>query len=244
MRFSSGRRLAGVIGLAAFLVPELATADWHSAARGRRSRWDDGSMHFGSSTGYGIVKGGGMLLGGSGPSGGYFGFEVGGTAARRFDVGFSVDWFHRQSRDVELLFETDHGFEPPIRGEVTTYESSTDFVPLGMTLRLRMPLANRSIVPFVSGTLAYEILHMEFFERDGTLDPFEAVLGNSETLLGFGWQVAGGVELAVGPSLGIFGEAGMHRSEPSRQLDWGGSPLDVRAPLHGGFMRVGLRVEL
>ena len=34
------------------------------------------------------------------------GFEVGGTAARRFDVGFSVDWFHRQSRDVELLFST------------------------------------------------------------------------------------------------------------------------------------------
>jgi hypothetical protein len=195
--------------------------------------------------GYAMVKGGGMMLSGAGASsGGYFGLEVGRNAARWFDAGVSIDWYHRRSRDVELLFETEHGFDPPLRGEVTRFESSTDFVPIGLTARLRLPAANAAVVPFVSGTVAYEILHMSFFDRDPIPQPYDELLGRSQTLLGFGWQIAGGVEWAVAANAGLFGEAGMHWSDPSRQLDAFAAPVDVTASLHGGFLRAGLRVSM
>jgi len=192
--------------------------------------------------GYAIVKGGGMMLSGA-SGGGYFGLEVGRAASAWFDAGVSLDWYHRRSREMELLFETDRGFDPPIRGEVTRFESATDFVPIGFTMRLRMPTATGAVVPFVSGTAAYEILHMSFYDRDRVAQPYDDLLGDSQTLFGFGWQVAGGVEWALGPGAGIIGEAGVHWSDPTRRLHDGTIPVDVTASLHGGFVRAGLRLS-
>jgi hypothetical protein len=244
MRSHFIRRSVALFATAALGSPPAAHADrCHRFGHGRNS-WD-GIPGTATAHGYGMLKGGGMMLGGdAGPTGSYFGLEVGQTLAERVDFGFSLDWFHRSDRDMAVLFETDHGFQPPLRGEITRFESSSDFVPLGFTLRLRMPLANPAIVPFVSGTLSYEILHLDFFARDFPPGPYDALLGNSQTLMGFGWQVAGGVEIALAPGVGLFGEAGLHHSDPSRQLEFSGSPVDVRASLHGGFMRAGVRVGL
>jgi hypothetical protein len=195
--------------------------------------------------GYAMLKGGGMMLNGAGTSsGGWFGLEVGRNTAGWVDAGFSLDWFHRRSRDTELLFEADHGFDPPIRAEVTRFESSTDFVPIGFTLRLRIPTGNEVIKPFVSGTLSYEVLHMSFYDRDRVVQPYDDLLGNSQTLTGFGWQVAGGVEFAITRQVGFFGEAGVHWSDPARELEDGFTTVDVSASLHGGFLRTGLRMSL
>jgi len=232
-----------------WIVVGFALAAWAPAANSepchhcRPTRWDPITEKTSSLQAYALLKGGGMMLGGA-STGGYFGFEIGQSAAQRLDVGFSVDWYHRQSRDMELLFETDHGFDPPLVGESTRFESSSDFVPVGVTLRLRLPVGNEAVTPFLSGTLAYEILHMEFFDRNPVPGPYDALLGNSQTLMGFGWQMAGGVELALAPTFRVFGEAGLHRSDPSHQLEWAQSPIDVHASLHGGFLRAGLRVAL
>jgi len=208
-----------------------------------RWRWDDARRS--NLDPYAMLKGGGMMLGAGGSTGGYFGFEIGQNAADRVDFGFSVDWYHRHSRDLELVFDTDHTFDPPLRGQVTRFESSSDFVPIGVTLRLQLPLRNEAIVPFLSGTVAYEVLHVEFYDRDRIPDSWDGLLGASQTLMGFGWQMAGGITLALGPGFGLFGEAGLHRGEPSRTIEtWGVDPIDVSASLHGGFLRAGLRFDL
>ena len=234
---SLGVSAASVLGL-----PHQARAqEWH---RHGHDRWD-GIPTAAFHRAYAILKGGGMALrGDDGPAGSYFGLEVGQSTADRLDLGVSVDWFHHRSRDLELLFETENGFQPPLRGEITRFESSSDFVPLGFTARLRLPLQKSALVPFVSGTLAYEILHVEFYSHESTPGKIAVLLGNSQTLMGFGWQAAGGVELALAPGLGIVGEAGFHSSDPSRELDSGGDPVDVRTSLHGGFVRAGLRLAL
>lgn len=231
--------LAAAIG-AALVLPDAARADRCGPIRSRSRSPSGGSADFES---YAILKGGGMDLDGADP-GGWFGLELGGSAASRLDVGFSVDWYHRRSREMDLLFETEHGFEPPIRGEITRFESSADFVPLGVTLRLRVPIGRGSVVPFVSGTLGYEILHLEFLDRAAPPLPYDDLLGGSETLAGFGWQAAAGVEIALAPGIGLLGEAGLHRGTPSRTTELDGVPVDLSAPLDGAFLRVGLRVGL
>lgn len=87
-----------------------------------------------------------MDLDGAHP-GGWYGLELGGTSGGRLDFGFSVDWYHRGSREMELLFVTGHGFDPPIRSEVTRFESWADFVPFGVTLRLRLPVGRGPVAP-------------------------------------------------------------------------------------------------
>ena len=197
-------------------APVVSHADPHR--RGHRGSQDvriDSAFD-----GYAILKGGGMMLSSAGTSsGGWFGFEVGRNAGGVVDAGLSLDWFHRRSREMDLLFESGQGFDPPIRGEVTRFESSTDFVPIGFTLRLRVPAANNVIMPFVSGTLSYEVLHMSFYDRDRVVQPYDDLLGDSQTLMGLGWQVAGGVAIAITRQVGFFGEAGVHWSDPARQLE-------------------------
>lgn len=188
------------------------------------------------------VKGGGFMLGRG--DGAYFGLETGITTSDVLDLGVSIDYFHRRSRDMDLLFETEHGFDPPIRGEITRFESSADFVPVGLTARLRFPTGNRALSPFVSGTLSYEVLHLSFFDRDAPPQPYDDVLGTEQTFMGFGWQAAAGLEISVGSGVGFFGELGLHRGTPSRAVEIDGEPVDLRARMNGGFMRAGLRVAL
>lgn len=236
-------RLNSTLGAGLVCAATLATpTDSHAGARDR-SWWEErGDPKLDA---YAMLKGGGMMLGAGASTGGYFGFEIGQNVAQRFDFGFSVDWYHRHSRDLELVFESDHTFDPPIRGQVTRFESSSDFVPLGLTMRLQIPLRNEVVVPFLSGTVAYEVLHVEFFDRDRIPNSWDNLLGASQTLMGFGWQMAGGLNLVLAPGFGLFGEAGMHRSEPSRTIDaWGLDPVDVSANLNGGFLRAGLRLDL
>lgn len=244
MRMRSKLTPVGLALVSVLVLARPASAGSCDGISYGRSHWRSGNPA-GPTDGYAILKGGGMLLGGeSGPTGGYFGLELGRSAGNVLDLGFSLDWFHRRSRDMQLLFESDHGFQPPIRGEITQFESASDFVPIGATLRLRLPLANTAVVPFVSGTLAYEILHLSFYDRDPVPGPYDYLLSNSQTLMGFGWQAAGGVEIAVAPNVGLLGEVGVHRGDPSRQVDYQGGPIDLSAPLHGGFLRLGFRVAL
>src|SRR5262245_27837921 len=153
---------------------------------------------------YFLLKGGGLFLGGDGVAdGAYLGMEVGSSAQRVLDIGFAMDWFHRHSRDVEVLFETDHGFDPPVRGVISNFESSTDFVPFGITAKLRIPLANQTLRPFISGMVGYEVLYLSFYERNPEQRPWDALLDRSERFAGAAWQAAAGVEFAVSPTVGI-----------------------------------------
>lgn len=231
------------IAVLVFVLPAIAVAgtrDRESPWRGRRHR----DEFRGIPDGYVAVKGGGLVVTGDGPEGVYLGLEAGGSAAGKLDLGFSLDYFHRSTRELEVLFETDHGFDPPIRGERTTFESTADFVPVGVTARVRVPAASGGFVPFVSGTLAYEVLHLSFFDRTAPSQPYDEVLGTSQTFWGFGWQASAGVEVSLGEGYGLFGELGLHRGTPSREIEIDGEPVDLRVRMNGGFARAGLRIAL
>jgi len=190
---------------------------------------------------YALLKGGALYVpDGGGTNGLYLGLEVGGGIERFLDVGLCVDYFHRQSRDLEVLFDS-RDYQFPVHATITNFESSADLVPLGVTMRLKLPVASGPVAPFVSGTLAYEILHLGLFERNAPPRPYADILGDSETFTGFGWQAAAGVEVALSSTLGIYGEAGLHRSSPSQSAQVDGVPVDLRVDLDGAFLRAGLR---
>ncbi len=225
-------------------LPALAAANPHEPEFGWRHR-ERRRESFGPAQGYVAVKGGGLALGAAGATGGtYVGVETGITASEVLDVGFSVDYFHRRSRDLDVWFETDHGFDPPVRGEITRFESSADFVPIGVTARLRLPTGTQACRPFVAATLAYEVLHLSFFDRNAPVRPYDNILTNDETFMGFGWQASAGVDFGLAPGVGVFGELGLHRGTPSQAVEVNGDPVDLRVQMNGAFLRGGVRVAL
>ncbi len=223
----------------------LADRRWHDPGRAERGRgWWDGRSGSHAPDTYAILKGGGLYVAdGGGTDGLYLGLELGGEVERVFDLGLSVDYFHKRTRDLQVLFDS-HDYQFPVHATVTNFESSADFVPLGFTVRLKLPMATGAVTPFVSGTLAYEILHLGLVDRNRPPRPYQDLLGDSETFTGFGWQAAAGVQVAGSPSLGLFGELGLHRSSPSQSAVVNGTPVDLKVDLDGGFLRAGLRVGI
>jgi len=86
------------------------------------------------------------------------------------------------------------------------------------------------------------VLYLSFYERNPDPRPWDALLDRSEWFSGAAWQASAGVEFAVSPTVGILGEVGMHRSEPSKDANYLGDPVELRVPLNGGFLRAGVRV--
>jgi hypothetical protein len=193
---------------------------------------------------YGLLKAGGLMVGGEhGPEGIWTGIEMGTTFNRTLDVGFSIDWSHRARRDVETIFVTDQGFEPPIRAEVTTFESSTDLVPFGVSLRLKLP-TDAGLRPFVSTMLGYEVLYKTFKGQVPFPEPGATLLDRAEWFGGFAWQVAAGIEYGMSNGVSLHGELGVHRGEPSQQARFESEEVDLRVRMHGAFVRAGIRVAL
>ena len=193
---------------------------------------------------YVLLKGGGLRTTDDPASTGLFaGLELGGTVEDVIDFGLSVDYFRRATSEVLVLGETQaNGL--PVRAAATLEESAAHLVPIGLTMRLHVPLATRRVMPFISGTLAYEVL---LLENNGTLDPsdpLQAILREEETFHGFGWQASAGVDIGVSPSVGLFGEVGMHRGSPKQKIELDGQPVDLEVDMHGAFLRAGLRVAL
>ncbi|MFQ5600722.1 MAG: hypothetical protein ACE5G2_09210 [Candidatus Krumholzibacteriia bacterium] len=191
---------------------------------------------------YLILKGGGLHVS-EDPStdGVYLGLELGGSVEDVVDIGFSVDYFHRSSSEMLVLQESEVE-DLPFRLVATLDESAVHLVPIGLTMRVRIPLAGDRVTPFVSGTIAYEAL---FLENPSTEDPdLQGILEEDETFTGFGWQAAAGVDVGLSPSFGLFGEVGLHRSSPSREIELDGVPVDLKVDLDGAFLRGGLRVTL
>jgi hypothetical protein len=113
---------------------------------------------------------------------------------------------------------------------------------VGLTFRVRMPLAGRAVTPFVSGTLAYEMLFLESHGPMQNPDPILSQLEDRETFTGFGWQAAAGVDVTLSPMFGLIGELGWHRSAPRQEVLLDGQAVDLKVDLDGPFLRGGLRI--
>lgn len=256
-----GESRGEVRGGAATWLPHTAQPSWReSASRGdvaqqnrggpwsppaeglvlahRRRRLQGAS----SQESYFSLKGGGLRIG-EDPStdGVFFGAEFGGALEKVLEVGVSLDYYYRSTDNALVVSES--SFENlPL--EVVTFErTAAHLVPLGLTLRLRLPIAGDVVTPIVSTTLSYEMLFLE--NVGGALeDPLLASLAEHETFTGFGWQAAAGLGIKLSPTVGVFGEAGYHWGSPGQGFYINGIPVDIKVRLDGAFLRGGLRFAL
>lgn len=218
------------------VCPSAGVADPCSRSEPRRVR----SLYRNPETYARFAAGGMHLTSGEGWGGAYAGLEVGASPHRNLDLGLGLDYFHRSESQTEVLYETRGGYVPPVRAEVTRFESRTHLVPIGLTARLRLPTPANVVQPFVAAMLTYEILHLELQDPDRPAEPFG--LGAAETFTGFGVQAAAGVEFRVTPGVGISGEVGAHSSSPSQGVRDREPPMRLRVDLDGAFARLGIRL--
>jgi hypothetical protein len=192
------------------------------------------------SSGYFMLKGGGMLLSEEPLRRGVsLGLEMGGTVRELLDIGVSVDYFYGgSSRTAPVATLPGGGF--PVSLVETVDESSAHLLPAGLTLRLRVPIPNDRFVPFVSGTVAYEWL---FFHNVGQLpsDPLLHAL-QEESFTTVSWMGAAGLNLKVSPAFEVFGEAGLHHGSPAQTVLVNGAPVELKVLLDGVYARAGLRL--
>ena len=190
---------------------------------------------------YVLLKGGGMYVNEESEAEGVFaGLELGGTVEEVLDIGFSVDYFYRGTIQTDLVSETDvDGL--PVRLVSTVDESSAHLVPVGVTMRLHLPLFGARFMPFVAGTFSYESLFLRNFGDPNSTDPVKRILAQDQTFNGFGWQGAAGMDLKFSPALALFGEVGLHHGSPSQQIRLNGSDVDLNVDMDGPFLSGGLR---
>lgn len=199
------------------------------------------SGHWTRPESYMLFKGGGLFV--AEDDGLYLGVEVGGSVDNVVDFGVSLDYFHRSSSERVTLGDTQ--FEDlPVELVATLDESSAHLVPLGLTLRVHLPFGGRTFAPFVSGTVAYETLFLNNIGDPSSEDPVQRLLDEDETFNGVGWQAAAGLDMRLSANLGIYGELGLHRSSPGKEVLYEGLPVDLKVNLDGAFLRGGLRFNL
>jgi hypothetical protein len=195
--------------------------------------------------GYGLVKAGGYGLDAAvRPDGDleslFLGLEMGTCPSPFVQVGFTLDWLRRRNAHSEVVLIDSPPYDLPVQGVLDLDGTSTDLVPMGGILRLRYPVADGRLIPFVSGQLTYDLLRLEYHEvaesGGGTY-----VDEQSDVFHGLGTTLALGLEAALDPAVGLLVEAGVHDAEPTKELRVGGIPVDGRVDAGGEFARVGVR---
>lgn len=207
-------------------------------------RWGQSTRASSTAESYLILKGGGLHVSEDPTTtGGYLGIEMGGTMENVLQVGFSVDYFHHRNDEMQVLQEGQtNGL--PVRAEQTISESVAHLVPVGLTMRVRIPIPSSALAPFLSGTVSYEMLFLENRGVQQASDPLFATLENKETFTGLGWQAAAGIDFSLSPTFGLLGEVGWHRSSPRKEIELNGAPVDLKIDLDGPFLRGGLRISM
>ena len=205
-------------------------------------RWGRSTRNESTPESYMILKGGGLhVTENPTTTGGFAGIEMGGTMENVLQVGFSLDYFHHRTSDMQVLQEGETS-GLPVRAEQTVSESIAHLVPVGLTMRVRIPIASSAITPFISGTLSYEMLFLESKGVEQSTDPVFSQLEEKETFTGVGWQAAAGIDVSLSRTFGLIGELGWHRSAPRKEIELNGEPVDLKIDLDGPFLRGGLRI--
>jgi len=173
-------------------------------------------------------------------SGLFLGTEIGVSPSPFVEVGMTLDWFRRRDRHDDRI-AVDSPYDLPIQGRVDVDGTSTDLIPFGGIVRLRFPLGDGRLAPYVSGQLTYDILrlryHEVFREGDGAL-----VTEATDYFYGPGGSVALGMEARLDPRFALLFEVGAHGSEPAKDLVVDGIPVRGHVVADGEFARLGMRL--
>lgn len=166
----------------------------------------------------------------------FLGVEWGVCPSPALELGFSLDWFHRNHTQGDAVV-IQGPYDLPVQ-VVTGEGTSTDLIPMGGVMRVRFPMG--PLVPFVAGHLTYDLLHLDA-HTVSSVGGVEAVLLDSNWYDGLGGGVSAGVQANLAPGFGLIMEAGLHESEPGKHIYVNGYPAEARVNADGEYVRAGMR---
>ena len=168
------------------------------------------------------------------------GYEGGWAVDRNLSLGWSVDWFHKDYIDQNLVSQLNnlHGID----GSLNELRASTNLhaIPLMANATASWAVAPRTYAYFTGG-LGLEMLLISYHNYDNpNTDDFHSAFD-------FAWQLGGGVGFVLGPRSDLIFELTYHYSQPSWQYD-ATDPVTGRTrtfeqsfDMSGFMMRTGLR---
>ena len=232
--------LAGLVGMATMLVAPPAQAHRRRPVPSRPAPWSPAIDTYTSFKLGGFGANGTTDAGGSGSWGLFFGAEWGIEPVPNLDLGLSMDWFHREDTRGSVL-AVDGPYALPVE-LVAADGTSTDLLPFGVVVRAKFPVGDGRLAPFVAGHLSYDVLRLSYsrLESDGS---YAVLAENTEWFHGMGAGFSTGIEAALGPGVAAVFEAGLHQSDPHKNLIIDGVPVQARADADGEFVRAGVKLS-
>ena len=139
----------------------------------------------------------------------YVNGSLGSVLADQIDLGVQISWYHRSTGGEEFVREGDLPDGTHVTTVVRTQSIDTDLVPVMGTLRVRIPVSP-SLQPYVGGSVGWEWLTVQGTDENG--------VDFSNDYDGFGAQLLGGLNLSVGHTTGLYGEAVWNASTPKAEF--------------------------
>jgi hypothetical protein len=139
----------------------------------------------------------------------YLNGSVGSVLAEQIDLGLQMSWYHRSTGGDQFVREYDLPDGTHVSQVVSTRSIDTDLVPVMGSLRVRIPVSP-GLQPYVGGAAGWEWLTVSGTDGSG--------VDFSNDYDGFGAQLFGGVNLNVGPTTGLYGEAVWNASTPKAEF--------------------------
>jgi hypothetical protein len=180
-----------------------------------------------------------LKLGGFDPEGpkndgGLFGFSTGIEFQNRITAGFTLDYYRRSLTDEVIIAEAVDENGNVITTSARRLETSSNLIPLGMAISLRLP-GSRTVTPFVGAGVAYEILVNEVHN-------YEQGIEDTNVFHGPGWQLFGGLMVPVTSDVRLLGEVWTNDATVRRDIDRYvmGLPVTERIDVDGFGGRLGI----
>lgn len=150
------------------------------------------------------------------------GYEGGRMIDRNFELGWSVDWFHKSYVDKQLVHELNTYYGTNFLINEIRAKTDIHSIPIMVTMTAFLQMNRRSGF-YITGGIGGELLLINY---NDFYNPNEDDL---ETAFDFAWRAGAGMNFRLGRRSEIFTEVTYHHSEPS----WEYEVEDSR-----GFVRV------
>ena len=175
----------------------------------RPYRGRDYDYNYRSQPEYWAMLGGGTFDPSDQPGSGlYLNGGVGATMSKQIDLGVQVSWYHHSTAGEQFVREYDLPDGTHVRQVIATNNIDTDLVPVMGAVRVRIPTGSQ-LEPYVGGAIGWEFLTVAGTDSLGDFQ------NNYD---GFGAQLLGGINMNVGQSAGIYGEAVWNASTPKAEF--------------------------
>jgi opacity protein-like surface antigen len=165
------------------------------------------------------------------------GLKFSADVANNLSLGVSTDLQRRSDAERSRVEEFRDPAGNLVRTTVTTFETSSNLIPILGVVEMRFP--SMGIQPYLGVGAGYEVLVV-----DGT--DFATNSDFSDTFGGFGWQGHAGVSFALGGNTRLIGEGFWNHSTVTRKIrdESTGERVKEEIEVNGAGLRAGLSFGL